>query len=306
MTFLILSYPSRVAVFRQVFARDLPEVAFAEDAAAVDPADVRYLMTWVPPEDLETRYPNLELLFSTGAGIDQFAVMPAGARLVRMVEEGVTSLVRDYVVMGVLGLHRDLPAYLEQQKQKVWKVRDFAWADQRRVGILGLGELGLAVAHALAPFGFQLSGWSRSPKSIAGVACHHGADGLRAMVAKPDILVCLLPLTAETRHILNAELFAQLPRGAGLVQAGRGGHLDQDALLAALESGQLSGAFIDVTDPEPLPADHPLWHQPRVVLTPHIAGHTRSETAAAATVENIRRHLSGLPPKGLVEPGRGY
>ncbi|GGH61900.1 glyoxylate/hydroxypyruvate reductase A [Frigidibacter albus] len=308
MTFLILSYPERVETFRRIFARDLPEVRFASDLAEVDPAEVRYLMAWTFPEDLATRFGNLELIFSTGAGIDQVVGLdlPPRAQLVRMVEEGLTAMVRDYVVMAVLALHRDLPAYLDQQRQQVWKTRDFVWADQRRVGILGLGELGRATAAALRPFGFPLAGWSRSPRQIDGVTCHHGPEGLRKMLAETDILICLLPLTDETRGILNGGLFAQLPQGAGLVQAGRGDHLDQEALLAALDSGQLSAAVIDVTVPEPLPAGHPLWSHPKVVLTPHIAGHSRPESAAAATVANIRRHLQGQRVTGLVDRSRGY
>lgn len=308
MSFLILSYPGRVEIFRDVFARELPEIGFAGAEAEVDPLDVRYLMAWTFPENLAEKYPNLELIFSTGAGIDQMAGVdiPAGAKLVRMVEDGVTALVRDYVVMAVLALHRDLPAFLEQQRQEVWKTRDFVWADQRRVGILGLGELGTATVNALRPFGFRLAGWSRTQKALEGVNCYSGDAGLTAMLATTDILVCLLPLTEETRGILGADLFAQLPKGAGLVQVGRGAHMDQAALLAALDSGHLSGAFVDVTEPEPLPAGDPLWSHPRVVLTPHIAGHSRPQTAAQATIENIRRHWDGLAPKGLVDLERGY
>lgn len=308
MTFLILTYPERANVFADVFARELPDLTFASSADAVDPADVRYLMTWSFPEDLITRYPNLELIFSTGAGIDQVvnAPLPPKARLVRMVESGVTTMVRDYVVMSVLALHRDLPAFLEQQRAQVWKTRDFVWADQRHVGILGLGQLGATVAESLRPFGFQLHGWSRSAKDLPGVTCHHGDDGLATMLAQSDILVCLLPLTDETRGILNANLFARLPKGAALVQAGRGGHMDQQALLDALNSGHLSAAFVDVTLPEPLPAGDPLWSHPRVILTPHVAGHSRADTAAEATVRNILNHRAGQPISGLVDPARGY
>lgn len=308
MSFLILSYPARVETFRKVFARECPELAFAGSLDEIDPADVRYLMAWAFPDNLAARFPNLELILSVGAGIDQMTgvEIPARAKLVRMVEDGVISLVRDYVVMSVLGLHRDLPAFLDQQRQEIWKAREFVWADQRRIGILGLGELGMAAVNALRPFGFKLSGWSRSLKAIEGVDCYAGDDGLKEMLAATDIAVCLLPLTSETRNILNADFFAMLPKGAGLVHAGRGGHLDQEALLEALDSGQLSGAFIDVTNPEPLPVGHRLWSHPHVVLTPHIAGHSRPETAAQATIGNIRRHLAGEPLKGSVNPALGY
>jgi len=308
MAFLILSYSERVEVFRRIFARDLPQIKFASDPSQVDSKEVRYLMTWDFPENIHVTYPNLEAIFSVGAGIEQVASkpLPSRTKLVRMVESGLTSLIRDYVVMSVLALHRKLPAYLDQQRRREWKSLPFIWADQRRVSILGLGELGLASINALKPFGFQLSGWSRTTKALEGVRCYHGPEGLKKMLNETDILVCLLPLTAETRHILDAELFAQLPRGAALVQAGRGGHMDQDAFLRALDSDHLEAAFIDVTDPEPLPGNHPFWTHPKIVLTPHIAGHTRAESAAEATVANIRCLLSGENPAGLFDPRHGY
>lgn len=308
MAFLMLSYPERVEVFRRAFARDLPGVRFVSDAGLVDPGEVRYLMSWTFPDDLAERYPNLEVIFSVGAGIDQLAQtpMPPGTKLVRMIESGLTSLMRDYVVMSVLALHRQLPAYIDQQRRREWTALPFIWADQRRVSVLGLGELGQASLSALRPFGFQLAGWSRSAKDIDGIRSYHGPEGLSAMLASTDILICLLPLTADTRGILNADLFAQLPRGASLVQVGRGGHLDQDALLAALDSGHLEAAFVDTTDPEPLPASHPLWSHPKVVLTPHVAAHTRADSAAEATIANVRRILAGEQPHGLVDLQRGY
>ncbi|PLC55240.1 glyoxylate/hydroxypyruvate reductase A [Pollutimonas nitritireducens] len=308
MTLLMLSYPERVEVFRRSFARDLPEVPFVSDATQVDPREVRYLITWNYPDDMAERYPNLDVIFSVGAGVDQMtqAPIPPGVKLVRMIESGLTSLMRDYVVMSVLALHRRLPAYIEQQRRREWINLDFTWADQRRVSVLGLGELGQASLNALKPFGFRLAGWSRSPKAIEGIRSYHGPEGLMAMLTETDILICLLPLTPETRHILNADLFAQLPRGASLVQVGRGGHLDQEALLAALNAEHLEAAFIDVTDPEPLPPHHPLWSHPKVVLTPHVAAHTRAESAAEATIANLRHILAGKAPKGLVDPQRGY
>jgi len=213
---------------------------------------------------------------------------------------------RDYVVMSVLALHRRLPAYLDLQRRREWHNLEFAWADQRRVSVLGLGTLGLASLNALQPFGFQLAGWSRSQKSIPGIQCHHGHDGLQAMLAQTDILICLLPLTSETRHILNADLFAQLPQGASLIQVGRGEHLVQDDLLQALDSGHMEAAIVDVTTPEPLPADHAFWAHPKIILTPHIAAHTRAETAAESTITSLQQLLKGETPLGLVDLAGGY
>jgi len=291
-----------------VFKRDAPDIDFRIWPDVGDPARVRFLAAWEPPTDIGTRFPKLEVLFSSGAGVDQFdlAALPHDLPIVRMVEPGIIRGMVEYVTHAVLDLHRDMPAYRRQQQQQSWQPLPLRTAGSRRVGVLGLGSLGLAVLAQLVSLGFACAGWSRSQHAVAGVDCHAGAEGLGAFLARTDMLVCLLPLTASTRGLLDAVLFAQLPRGAALIHVGRGPQLAAQDLLAALESGQLSEAILDVTDPEPLPSSDALWRHPRIQITPHIASMTQPASAAEVVIGNLRRFAAGEPLIGLVDRHRGY
>lgn len=307
MSFLYKSDPVRGAVWAQRFAQQLPELPFRIWPDVPDPREVRFLAAWEPPADLATRFPNLEVLFSTGAGVDQFdfSVIPETLPVVRMVESGIVNGMVEYVTLAVLSLHRDWHTYQQQQEGR-WQAHRVYPASSRRVGVLGLGMLGRAVLEKLRGFGFACAGWSRSPHEIEGIECHAGTAGLRTFLQRTDILICLLPLTEQTRAILSLPLFDQLPTGACLINVGRGAHLVQDDLLRALDNGQISRAVLDVCDPEPLPAGHPLWSHPQVLLTPHIASMTQPETAVDVVIDNLRRHRQGQPLIGLVDRVSGY
>lgn len=304
MSFLYLSDAKRGAVLAAYFERDLPDMAFHQTQAP-DPQDVTHLMTWKMPENLMATYPNLQMIFSVGAGVDQidFSQLPAQIRVVRMQEPGIAEQMQEYVTMAVLGLHRNLPRYLDQQRNQHWQAHPNRVAESVHVGVMGLGQLGTAVIKALVPFGFALSGYTRQPREIPGVTCYTDRS---AFLGQLDILICLLPLTPQTEAVLNASLFTQLKPGCGLVSVGRGKQVDQPALLAALDSGQVSAAWLDVTDPEPLPADHPLWTHPHTVITPHIASQTRPDDAARHVIAAIKADLAGAPIQGLVDRARGY
>lgn len=308
MTLLYTSTADRGQVWRAIFAAEAPDVAFVTPEELQDPAAVRYLAAWDPSRELFARLPNLEALFSVGAGVDQFDMskLPPHVRLVRMIEPGLTEGMVEYACAATLMLHRDFLHYRNAQRAHAWDPIALVPAAKRRVGVMGLGQLGQAVLTALRPFGFSLSGWSRSRHSLDGIKCYAGADEMDAFFQQCDILICLLPLTDETSGILCRATLEKLPRGAGLINVARGKHVVESDLLALLDEGHLSGAVLDVTETEPLAQDSPLWDHPRIMLTPHMASMTRAETSARALIANIRRLQAGQAAVGEVSRDRGY
>lgn len=307
-SFVYKSDPARGRQWAEVFWEQAPHIDFRIWPNIGNPERVRFLAAWVPPDDIASRFPNLEVLFSSGAGVDQFdfTALPVDLPVVRMVEPGIISGMVEYVTHAVLDLHRDMPHYRRQQQRAEWQSRPVKLAADRHVGVLGLGSLGQAVLTHLMVMGFDCAGWSRSQHHIDGVQCHSGSAGLADFLARTEILICLLPLTEATRGCLNAKLFGQLPKGAGLVHVGRGPQLVDADLLAALDAGHIGDAILDVTEPEPLPAGHPFWSHARVALTPHIASMTHPLSAARAVLDNLRRFERSEPMVGLVDRVRGY
>ncbi|MCK5274024.1 MAG: glyoxylate/hydroxypyruvate reductase A [Alphaproteobacteria bacterium] len=281
--------------------REWPEIG--------DPADIDYALVWRPPPGELKSYPNLKVIFSVGAGIDHLSSdpdLPAGVPVVRMVEPELTRGMTEYIVLHVLRHHRRQREMEANQRAEKWEMISVPTAPSRKVGVMGLGELGGAAALALTALEFDVAGWSRSPKEFPGVECFHGDFGMDAFLARTEILICLLPLTAETEGILNAELFAKLPKGASLINAARGGHQVEEDILAALDRGQLSETTLDVFREEPLPAGHPCWRHPRVTITPHNASLTDPDGAVRQVIENIQRIRRGEPPSNIVDSKAGY
>jgi glyoxylate/hydroxypyruvate reductase A len=253
-----------------------------------------------------TPYTRLKAVLSLWAGVEQIAGNTTlTVPLARMVDHGLTQGMTEWVVGHVLRYHLGMDAHIVNP-QHAWTPVAPPLAQQRHVTILGLGALGQAAARALADLGFQVSGWSRSARDLPGVSCHHGAAGLQDALATAEILVLLLPNTPATENILNETTLGWLPKGAHVINPGRGPLIDDDALLAALDAGHVAHATLDVFRTEPLPQEHPYWAHPKVTVTPHIASETRPETAAQVICENIRRGESGEPLLHLVDRALGY
>ena len=274
-----------------------------------DPAEIDYALVWRPEPGLLASLANLKLILSLGAGVDHILCdpdLPRGVPIVRLVDPYMTDAMSEYVVLQVLRLHRQDLDYHAQQEAEIWRELDQKNAVERTVGILGFGELSQDAARKLTRLGFDVALWGRRPRSVEGLLGFHGSAGLTALLGRSQILVCLLPLTDETAEILNARTFSMLPKGAALVNAARGGHLVEEDLLDALGCGQLSAAVLDVFRAEPLPAGHPFWHHPRIIVTPHIAAATNPPTAAPIILDNIRRFEQGRALLHQVDVARGY
>ncbi|HLZ66046.1 MAG TPA: glyoxylate/hydroxypyruvate reductase A [Aliidongia sp.] len=309
LTLAFSSPGDHVEKWRAALAALLPDLTFLPWQDVTDPAAVDAALCWLPPEGWLASLPNLKLVHSLGAGIDHILrdkLYPTQVPLVRLVDPYMTRAMTEYVTLQVLRLHLKEPAYRRQQQAGVWKPLSQPRASERRVGILGLGELGAAAATALHALGFDVAGWSRTAKTLAGITCFAGDEGLAAFLARTDILVCLLPLTPATEGILSASNFAQMPKGAAIINVGRGRHLLEADLLAALESGQLSEAVLDVFAEEPLPAVHPFWAHDRITVTPHVAALTNPNTASLVVAENLRRLIRGEPWPDRVDLAAGY
>jgi len=308
VAFVYKADPKRAAIWQQLFARHAPDIPFSIWPDVGDAKAVRFLAAWLPPDNLASTFPNLEVLFSTGAGVDQLNLdrIPGQVKLVRMIEPALVATMAEFVGFAVTALHRDIPLYLSQQRECIWHEHRVRAAGASRVGVMGLGMLGTAAIARLQQLGFDCAAWNRSRRDVPGVSCFNGVEGLHAFLSRTEILVCLLPLTDSTRGILDVRVFAALPEGAAVINVGRGGHLVEEDLLASLDSGHLRAAVLDVCEAEPPPARHPFWNHPKIWLTPHIASTTQPKSAVEAVLANLRRHQRGEAMEGLVDTRRGY
>ena len=298
-----------------------PEVWKAALGKAMPDADVRiwhegddapadYAVVWKPPAAMLVPSRGLKAIFNIGAGVDGIlelgGALPQGVPIIRLDDAGMGVQMSEYVAHAALRYLRRFDEYDAQARAGQWRFLKPHGKAGFTVGILGLGLLGRRVARTLAELEFPLCGWSRTPKDVPGVACFHGKDGLDAFLARTRVLVCMLPLTAQTGRILNRESLSRLPHGAFLINVARGGHLAEADLLELVQDGHIAAATLDVTDVEPLPQDHPFRREPRITLTPHIAALTLRDESARQIAAKIAMLEQGVAVPGTVDRVKGY
>jgi len=314
MTLLVAVSGWDPAPWRRALEALLPSHPIAILGEPFDRASIRYAVSWRHPPGALGALPNLEAIFSLGAGVDHVFADPAlpDKPIVRIVDPDLTERMSEWVVMHALVHLRQLRRYERQQRERVWADDDEQpKAGDVQAGVLGLGVLGQDAAAKLKTLGFKVAGWSASPKSLPGIACFSGRDGLERLLMQTDILVVLLPLTEATRGIVNASLLAELRQGGPLggpilISAGRGSLQVEADILAALDSGALKGASLDVFEREPLPRESRLWTHPAVYVSPHNAAVSSPRAIAAFVARQIEAYERGEPLVHLVDRRRGY
>jgi glyoxylate/hydroxypyruvate reductase A len=291
----------------QIPDMEIPDMEIQVWPDVSDPAAIDVALVWTPPEGGLQQFPNLRAILSLGAGVNQLDLpsLP-DVPLARLIDPGLTESMVGYAMIGVGWFARDMHHFAADQRAGRWNYRVARAPRDVSVGVMGLGELGGAIAQKLVNEGYTVHGWATSRRDFAGVTVHSGQDEFEQFLASSQILVNVLPLTPATRNILDARAFAAMQTGACLINEGRGGHVVEEDLLAALDSGHLAGAMLDVFQAEPPAPDSPLWSHAKVIMTPHIAGAIRPATAAAGIVENCRRAMAGERLVNQVDRDRGY
>lgn len=308
LNILFAAQPSRWLEYREPLLDAFDEAGISANLGTdIEPQDVDYIVFAPngPISDFSV-FPRLKAVLGLWAGVEGIVGNTSlEVPLTRMVDGGLAEGMTEWVTGHVLRYHLDLDRHVTSQNG-VWDPVIPPLARNRSIGILGLGELGQVCAKALTQLNFRVSGWSRSPKDISGTRCLSGPDGLPELLKTSEIIVLLLPLTEATENIINKETLSLLPKGAKILNPGRGALINDGALLAALETGQVAHATLDVFRTEPLPMNDPYWAHPNVTVTPHIASETRADTSSKVIAENIRRFEAGEPMKFIVDRKAGY
>ena len=309
MAFLIIPTDIKVSSWVKHFSTLDPGIDIRIWPEVDDADDIEFAFSWNHPHGEFKKYKNLKCIASLGAGVDHILSdpdLPAGVPVTRVVEPSMSQSMSEYAVLAVLNHCRQFDLYRSDQSQKKWQPRIPLLAADMGIGIMGLGQLGKDAAVKLSHLGFPVTGWSQTPKKIKGVTCLAGEEAFDDFLSRARILICMLPLTPKTRGILNHETFHKLPTGAYVINVARGQHLIEKDLLAAVDSGQLDGACLDVFEVEPLFEDHPFWGHPKIIVTPHISSLTYPKAVAPQVIDNYHRMKSGKALLNQVDIKRGY
>jgi len=309
MSILYYSNSDPPEPWRDAFARELPGIEFRVWPDSGPLENVRYALVWKPPRGFLAQFPNLKAILALGAGVDPIPsdpALPKGVPLLRMVDVGFPAQMAEYAMYALLRFQRRMGELEALQRQARWNQLDPFFTRDFPVGVMGLGVIGSVVARRITAAGYAVAGWARSPKQIEGVEVFAGSGNFTKFLSRSRVVVNALPLTPQTESILDAAAFAAMPRGGYVVNVGRGAHLVDRDLIAALDGGHLEGAMLDVFREEPLPSSHPFWRHPKIVVTPHVAAPTIASEVQAQVIENIRRLERGESPLGLVDLHRGY
>lgn len=313
---LLIIGSHRVEEFYETTKRLAPEKDVRKWPDVGDPGEIRHALAWHPPAGELAKLPNLRSIVSVGAGVDHLFTDPElpSVPVIRYIDPDLTGRMVEYITLHTLFHTRRMIEYRDQKTASHWQYLPEPAAHQIRVGIMGIGVLGGAAARVLKALGYQVRGWSRTPKTIDGVECFAGSNQLDDFLANTDILAVLLPYTPETRGIINRDLLAKLSRearherlpGPVLINAGRGGLQVETDILAALDANELYAASLDVFETEPLPKESPLWQHPRVVITPHNAAESAPDSITAYFLRHVERMDNGEPLENVVDPAAGY
>jgi len=311
MRILLYRADGNTAPWIKDFADFMPEaevVVWREGAGEIPACD--YAVLWTPPQSMLADLARVKAIFLTGAGADAIMkyshAIPPHIPIVRLNDAGMGMQMAEYVTQAVLRYFRRMDEYEAQARAGAWLQLDARDKADFAVGVMGVGALGSHVIEALKPFGFPLRAWSRSPKSLDGVECFHGEEGLDGFLGSSRVVVCMLPLTEQTAHILNRSNMQKLPQGAYIINVGRGAHISEPDLLALIKSGHIAGATLDVFRNEPLPAQHPFWEEPRITITPHISALTLRRESIEQMAAKMRQHARGEEVADVINRTKGY
>ena len=291
-----------------IFSKKAPDINLVhKDNAFSDEVDVA--LVWLPPKGLLASYKNLKGVINLGQGVDHLlkpGIVPKNLPIIRLVDPDMSKQMSAWVSLQVLRETCFMEEYLDQERNKKWQTVRFIPSNEWTIGVLGIGAIGEHVALSLSNFGYAVKGWSRSKKKFDDIKCYHGEDGLTEMLPKCNILICLLPLTNETRHIINKNTMSLLPKGASIINAGRGDHVNEDDLLEMISLGKIKNAYLDVFETEPLPEDHPFWDHKNIIIWPHVSAQTNTDTSIDQIINAARCLVKTNVAPNQIDREKGY